>query len=65
MIAQEVSPWKDSKEIEQKNRSLIKLFAERFPEFSSVFAGLVAEATEHGGTNGWRTVLDNSAIRGH
>jgi hypothetical protein len=27
VIAQEVSPWKDSKEIEQKNRSLIKLFA--------------------------------------
>ena len=65
VIAQEVSPWKDSKEIEQKNRSLIKLFADRFPEYSSVFGGLVAEATERGGTNGWRTVLDNSAIRGH
>lgn len=64
VIAQEVSPWKDSKEIEQKNRALIKLFAERFPEYSSVFAGLVVEATEQGGTNGWRTVLDNSAIRG-
>ena len=65
VIAQEVSPWKDSKEIEQKNRSLIKLFADRFPEYSSVFGGFVAEATERGGTNGWRTVLDNSAIRGH
>jgi len=65
VLAQEVPPWKDSKEIEQKNRALIKLFAERFPEYSSVFAGLVTEATEHAGTNGWRTVLDNSAISGH
>ena len=62
VIAQEVSPWKDSKEIEQKNRSLIKLFADRFPEYSSVFGGFVAEATERGGTNGWRTVSDNSAL---
>jgi len=62
VVAQEASPWKDSKEIEQKNRALIRLFAERFPEYSSVFAGLVAEATERGGTNGWRTVLDNEAI---
>lgn len=65
VIAQEVSPWKDSREIEKKNRSLIKLFAGRFPEYSSVFGGLVAEATERGETNGWRTILDNSAIRGH
>jgi len=64
-ISQEVPPWKDSREVEQKNRSLIKLFAARFPEYSSVFGGLVVEATERGGTKGWRTVLDNSAIVGH
>jgi hypothetical protein len=65
VIAQEVSPWKDSREVEQKNRSLMKVFAGRFPEYSEVFGGLVVEATERGGTNGWRTVLDNSAIKGH
>lgn len=65
VISQEVSPWKDSREVEQKNRSLIKVFAGRFPEYSAVFSGLVVEATERGGTNGWRTVLDNSAIKGH
>jgi hypothetical protein len=65
VISQEVSPWKDSREIEQKNRSLIKTFASRFPEYQNAFAGLVAEATESGGTNGWRTVMENSAINGH
>lgn len=64
VISQEMSPWKDSREIEQKNRSLIKTFASRFPEYQSAFAGLVAEATERGGTNGWRTVMNNSAISG-
>jgi hypothetical protein len=43
VISQEVSPWKDSREVERKNRSLIKT----------------------GGTNGWRTVMENSAISGH
>lgn len=65
VISQEVSPWKDSREIERTNRSLIKTFAARFPEYQSAFAGLVVEATERGGTNGWRTVMENSAISGH
>jgi hypothetical protein len=62
VISHEVTPWKNSQEIEKKNRLLIKLFASRFPEYSETFTGLVAEATERGGNNGWRTVLDSSAI---
>lgn len=65
VIAQDVPPWKDSREVEQKNRSLIKLFAADFPEYSAVFNGIVAEAKERGGTNGWRTVVDNAVIIGH
>jgi hypothetical protein len=48
--------------IEQNNRSLIKFFATRLPEYWSVFAGLAAEAIERGSSNGWRTFLETSAI---
>jgi hypothetical protein len=63
VIAHEVDPWKDSKEIEEKNQVLIMTFAKRFPEYSDVFGGLVAEATVRGGNNGWRTVQENAAIQ--
>lgn len=63
VIAHEVDPWKDSREIEQKNQALISTFAKQFPEYSDVFGGLVAEATARGGNNGWRTVKENAAIQ--
>jgi hypothetical protein len=62
LVAYETDQWKTPHEIEGKNMLLIKTFAQRFPEYSNVFAGLVAEATVRGGTNGWRTVKDNAAI---
>ena len=62
IVAYETDQWKTPHEIEGKNMLLIKTFAQRFPEYSDVFAGLVAEATVRGGTNGWRTVKDNAAI---
>jgi hypothetical protein len=63
VIAHEVDPWKNSREIEQKNQALIRTFAKQFPEYSGVFGGLVAEATARGGNNGWRTVEENVAIQ--
>jgi len=62
IVAYETDQWKTPQEIEGKNLQLIKTFAQRFPEYSDVFAGLVAEATVRGGTNGWRTVKDSAAI---
>ena len=62
LVAYETEQWKTPHEIEGKNLLLITTFAQRFPEYSEVFAGLVAEATARGGTNGWRTVKDNAAI---
>jgi len=64
VITLEVPRWKDSQEIEKRNRLLIRTFASRFPEYQSAFSGLVAEATESGGTSGWRTVMENSSIVG-
>lgn len=56
LIAHELPRWKDYNEVDQKNRELIKDFAGRFPEFSDVFAGLIAEAHESDGSQGYRTV---------
>ncbi|MBZ5533500.1 MAG: hypothetical protein LAO20_18885 [Acidobacteriia bacterium] len=65
VIAYETDPWKDSREIEKKNHALIRAFATRFPEYSEVFGGIIAEATELGGNNGWRTVEEKTAILSH
>jgi hypothetical protein len=62
LISQEISPWKDSGETVRKNRALISAFATRFPEYSDVFSGMVAESTDHDRGHGWRTVEDNSAV---
>jgi len=62
VIIHEVDQWKDTKEIEQRNKNLISTFAKRFPEYPDVFGGLVAEATVRGGNNGWRTVQEKAAI---
>jgi hypothetical protein len=62
IVAYETDQWKTRNEIEGKNLALLTTFARRFPEYSDVFGGLVAEATVRAGTNGWRTVKDNAAI---
>jgi hypothetical protein len=52
VIIHEVDQWRDTKEIEQRNKNHISTFAKRFPEYPDVFGGLVAEATVRGGNNG-------------
>ena len=58
LIAHEILPWKEDSEVDRKNRELIGNFAAKFPEFSAVFAGVIAEAHESGGGRGFRTVKE-------
>ena len=60
VVAQEVEQWKNSPDVEKKNQLLIRTFAKRFPEYASVFAGLIADANERGTNRIWRTVVDNA-----
>jgi hypothetical protein len=62
LIVHEVDQWKNTNEIEQRNKKLISTFAKRFPEYSDVFGGLAAEAMVRDGSNGWRTIQENAAI---
>lgn len=63
MIAQEVQPWGADEEVDGWNKELLGYFKLRFPEYSNAFAGLVARATERGGTRGYRTVEELSAAK--
>jgi hypothetical protein len=63
VIVHEVDPWKDSKEVERKNKVLIQAFAKRFPEYSDIFGGIVAQAAARGSDKGWNTVEDNASIQ--
>ena len=49
IINQEVPPWQNDEQVDKWNRDLIKYFKHRFPEYSDVFAGIVARANERGG----------------
>jgi hypothetical protein len=55
-LTHEVAPWRDDQEAEQRNRELMPRFARAFPEYSTVFAGLIAEARERGTNRGYRTI---------
>jgi hypothetical protein len=55
-IAYLVKPWKNYQEVDQEDRSLIKSFATTIPEYSAVFAGIIAEAHAIDGSQGYRTV---------
>jgi hypothetical protein len=55
-IAHEVPPSRSDKQMDAVNRELIGHFKHRFPEYSDVFAGIVARAIERGSTRGYGTV---------
>lgn len=55
-IAYQVQPWKNYNEVDQQDRKLIQDFASTVPEYSAVFAGIIAEAHAIGRNQGYRTV---------
>jgi len=63
VIIHGVDPWKDSKEVERKNQALIQAVAKRFPEYSDIFGGIVAQTVERGSDKGWNTVEDKASIQ--
>lgn len=58
-VDQEIEPWAEDKEADQKNHDLIAAFARDYPEHRDVFAGLVVRAHERGGNRGFGTVDEN------
>jgi hypothetical protein len=56
MLAHEVSPWQSDEQVDGWNKNLLEYFKQRFPEYSDVFAGLVARAFERGSNRGYGTV---------
>jgi hypothetical protein len=61
MIAHEVSPWQSNSQVDGWNKQLLKDFRRRFPEYSDVFAGLIARAYERGSNRGYGTVEELSS----
>ena len=59
MISHEVEPWQSDDQVDSWNKALLFYFKSRFPEYSEVFAGLVANAYEQGTKRQYRTVDDN------
>lgn len=59
VISHEIESWSGDQDADRHNRRLIAGFREAHPEYSSAFAGLVAEAHEHGSAHGYRTVFEN------
>jgi hypothetical protein len=60
VITHEVSPWQSNEQVDGWNKELLSYFKRRFPEYSDVFAGLVARATERGSNRGYGTVEELS-----
>ena len=58
-IGQELAPWNDDKEADQKNRELAAAFAKIYPEYREVFGGLVVEAYARGSSLTHRTLIPN------
>jgi hypothetical protein len=56
LIVHEVSPWRSDAQVDGWNKDLLGYFKRRFPEYSDVFAGLVARAIERGSNRGFGTV---------
>lgn len=61
MIQHEASPWTNDSQAEALNRKLLAYFKSRFPEYSDVFAGIVARVHERGGNRGYGTVEELSS----
>jgi hypothetical protein len=64
IVFHEVEPWIDDTLVERKNRELIASFDETYPEYKSIFGGLVIKGCEKGRSAGdqvrmWGTVHDN------
>jgi hypothetical protein len=55
-IVHEASFGQSDAQMDAWNKQLLKYFKQRFPEYSDVFAGLVARAVERGGNRGYGTV---------
>jgi hypothetical protein len=55
-ITQETEPWPDDEAPDRHNRALTAEFRRAFPEYATVFAGLVVAAREPGGNRIYRTV---------
>lgn len=55
-ITQETEPWPDDQAPDRHNRALIAEFRHAFPEYATVFVGLVVGAREPGGSRIFRTV---------
>jgi hypothetical protein len=55
-LGQEVPPWRNDSEADGQNRRLLAYFNDRFPEYRSVFAGVVARAYERGTHRTYGTV---------
>lgn len=58
-IGQELAPWNNDKEADQKNRELAAAFAKIYPEYREVFGGLVVEAYARGSSLTHRTLIPN------
>ena len=56
LIVHEVQPWQTDAQVDGWNKQLLVYFRKRFPEYSGVFAGLVARARERGTNRGFGTV---------
>jgi hypothetical protein len=56
VIVHEVCPWESDAQVDGWNKQLLSYFKQRFPEYSDVFAGLVARALEQGTNRGYGTV---------
>jgi hypothetical protein len=56
IIVHEVHPWQTDAQVDGWNKELLTWFKRRFPEYSGVFAGLVARARESGTNRGYGTV---------
>ena len=62
VIVHEVDQWKDTKEIEQRNKNLISTFAKRFPEYPMFLEDSCRKRRYAVETTGWRTVQEKAAI---
>ena len=63
MIVHEVERWQTDSQVDGWNRELLADFKKRFPEYSAVFAGLVARARESGTNRGYGTVEESGSTK--
>jgi hypothetical protein len=63
IIVHEVSEWQSDEQVDAWNKALMAYFKHRFPEYSDVFAGLVARAIERGSNRGYGTVEELSSAK--